>query len=143
MPYFVHRGHSEVTGLVLNAKANVSVEDTSGRTPLFFGDYHDTACMTQTLPFRASVSLHDIHRRTPLHYVALRDGDDAATKLLRSGSYINVQDLHDESIVRTTVKYYSQTVSKFRLSKKDLEVQLINDAGYDLFHFAVIYRMKQ
>ena len=86
-------GRTEIARLLIDAKADLNVQNEWGYTPLHYAaEYGRLEIVQMLIDAGADVNAHDNGDRTPLHRAARRGRVEIASMLLDAGSRKDIQD---------------------------------------------------
>lgn len=133
------RGHSEVTELFAQHKADLNIQGIHTRTPLHFsclnGHYE---CANVLLDFNASMELVDKFNNTPLLYSCMKNNIDIINLLLQRGASANAVDENGVAPMHIACQLgQTRTIYLLLNHKADIHQTLVN--GKTPLHIASEY----
>ena len=128
--------------VLLAAKADVHATDIDGTTALHCvanngeGFVNLIGCL---LKYGAEIEKQGKDGWTPLHSAVSLDEITVISELLAQGANVNAQTNNRQTALHFAVWQKSHNVLALLLRRTDLDFQIIDDDGWDIFHYAAAY----
>ncbi|XP_043944642.1 E3 ubiquitin-protein ligase MIB2-like [Protopterus annectens] len=138
-----HQGHIDIVKMLLEAKADVEVQDDNGDRAMHFATYGNEHEVSKLLiKHGASVNSVNSARQTPLHVAAQKGYAEVVRVLCYNKCDVNIQDADGNTPLHLAVDHNYEEIIELLTAVKSLNCSLVNYIGYNPLHTAALKGSK-